>query len=239
MKDSSVAGITRIIVAVVIGLSLWFSAKQIRIGLERGSAQRVAQAVNQPNPVPPSPTMPQPPPQPTGDVSKLNIVGSPYEGRKNAPITIIECSDFQCPFCARFANDTLKQLRANEIKKGKVRLVFKNFPLPFHQFAEKAAEAAECANRQGKFWQMHDLLFNSNGRLDVDSLKSYAKQIGLNTKEFDHCLDSGEMAGIVQTDRAQCAAAGVQGTPTFFINGKMLIGAQPYEQFKGLIAKSK
>ena len=239
MKDSSVSGITRIIVAVVIGLSLWFSAIEIRMGMEKGAVQRVAQVVNAPMP-PQQPLQPsQQPPQPTGDVSKLNIAGSPYEGRKNAPITIIECSDFQCPFCARFVNDTLSQIRKNEIKARKVKLVFKNFPLPFHQYAEKAAEAAECANKQGKFWQMHNLLFSSNGRLDIESLKSYAKQIGLNTEKFDHCLNSGETAGIVQTDRAQCAAAGVQGTPTFFINGKMLVGAQPYEQFKSMIGENK
>ena len=239
MKDSSVSGISRIIVAVVIGLSLWFSATEIRMGLEKSAAQRVAQVVNAPIPSQRQLQPSQPPPQPTGDVSKLNIAGSPYEGKKNTPITIIECSDFQCPFCARFVNDTLSQLRKNEIKDGKVRLVFKNFPLPMHQYAEKAAEAAECANKQGKFWQMHDLLFSSNGRLDVESLKSYAKQIGLNTDKFDHCLDSGETAGIVQADKAQCAAAGVQGTPTFFINGKMLVGAQPYEQFKSLIGESR
>ena len=239
MKDSSISGITRIIVAVVIGLSLWFSAKEIRLGLEKSAAQRVAQVVNAPIPSQRQLQPSQPPPQPTGDVSKLNIIGSPYEGRKNAPITIIECSDFQCPFCARFVNDALTKLRENEIKKGMVKLVFKNFPLPMHQYAEKAAEAAECANKQGKFWQMHDLLFSSQGKLDIDSLKTYAKQIGLNTKQFDHCLDSGETAGIVQADRAQCAASGVQGTPTFFINGKMLVGAQPYEQFKGFIRENK
>jgi protein-disulfide isomerase len=239
MKDSSVTGITRIIVAVIIGLSIWFSAKEIRLGLEKSASQRVAQVVNAPIPSQRQLQPSQPPPQPTGDSSKLNIVGSPYEGKKNAPVTIIECSDFQCPFCARFVNDTLSQLRKNEIKDGKVKLVFKNFPLPFHQYAEKAAEAAQCANKQGKFWQMHDLLFNSGGRLDIGSLKSYAKQIGLNSDKFDKCLESGETAGIVQADRSQCASAGVQGTPTFFINGKMLVGAQPYEQFKSFIGENR
>jgi protein-disulfide isomerase len=111
--------------------------------------------------------------------------------------------------------------------------------LPFHQYAEKASEAAECANKQGKFWQMHDLLFNSGEKLDIDSLKSYAKKIGLNSNKFDQCLESGETAEIVSADKSQCASAGVSGTPTFFINGKMLIGAQPYEQFKNLIGESK
>jgi|YelNatPaOPRAMG01_1025707.scaffolds.fasta_scaffold62478_2 protein-disulfide isomerase len=236
MKDSYVSGIASVIVAVVLGSALLLSAKEIRIGLEKGAGQRVAQGVNAP--APPQ-LQPAPPPDPAGDPSKINIAGSPYEGKKNAPVTIIVCSDFQCPFSARFFNDTQKELRKNEIKDGKVKLVFKNFPLPFHQYAEKAAEAAECANQQEKFWQMHDLLFSSGGRLDIDSLKSYAKEIGLDRNKFDHCLDSGETAGIVSSDKAQCAAAGVQGTPTFFINGKMLVGAQPYEQFKNLIGESK
>jgi protein-disulfide isomerase len=235
MKDSYVSGIASIIVAVVLGSALMFSAKEIRMGLEKGAGQRVTQGINAPAP----PQQQPPQPQPTGDPSKLKAGDSPYEGKNNAPVTIIECSDFQCPFCARFFNDTQKELRENEIKDGKVKLVFKNFPLPFHQYAEKAAEAAECANQQGKFWQMHDLLFSSGGRLDTDSLKSYAKKIGLEQDKFDHCLDSGETAGIVSSDKSQCAAAGVQGTPTFFINGKMLVGAQPYEQFKNLIGESK
>ncbi len=236
MKDGYVSGIASIIAAVVLGSALWFSAKEIRMGLEQGAGNRVAQRVNVPAPPQQQPAQP---PDPAGDPSQINITGSPYEGKKNAPVTMIECSDFQCPFCARFFNDTQTELRKNEIKDGKVKLVFKNFPLPFHQYAEKAAEAAECANKQGKFWQMHDLLFSSGGRLDIDSLKSYAKKIGLDQGKFDHCLDSGETAGMVSADKAQCAAAGVQGTPTFFINGKMLVGAQPYEQFKNLIGESK
>jgi len=232
MKDSYLYGIASIIAAVVLGTFLLLSAKEIRIGLEKGAVQRVAQGVNPPVPL-------QPPPQPTGDPSKLKIADSPYEGKKDAPVTIIECTDFQCPFSAGFVNDTLKNLRKNEIKDGKVKLVFKNFPLPFHQYAEKASEAAECANKQGKFWQMHDLLFNSGEKLDIASLKSYAKKIGLNSNKFDQCLESGETAKIVSADKSQCASAGVSGTPTFFINGKMLIGAQPYEQFKNLIGESK
>ncbi|MCL4479716.1 MAG: DsbA family protein [Deltaproteobacteria bacterium] len=235
MKDSFVSGITKIIIAVIVGVSLWFSAREIRIGLEKDVVQRREQVVNQPNPTPPS----LPSPQPTGDSSKFQVAYSPYEGKKNAPVTMIECLDYQCPFCARFAQDTLRQIKENEIKNGEVKLVIKNFPLPFHQNAEKAAEAAECANKQGKFWQMHDLLFNAGERLDMDSLKSYAKQIGLNSAQFDHCLESGETVGIVNADRSQCASAGVTGTPTFFINGKMLVGAQPYEQFKSFIGESR
>lgn len=235
MKDSYITGITSILAAVVLGSAVLYSAKEIRLGLERTALQRVAPGAAIPAPPPQQPRQPDP----VADPSQLKVGNSPYEGKKDAPVTIIECSDFQCPFCARFFHDAQTQLRENEIKDGKVKLVFKNFPLPFHQYAEKAAEAAECANQQGKFWQMHDLLFNSDGRLDTDSLKSYAKKIGLDRHKFDHCLDTGETAGIVSADKAQCTAAGVQGTPTFFINGKMLVGAQPYEQFQNMIGENK
>lgn len=227
MKDRYIWAITGVVVAAVLGMTVWASAKEIRTGLERGSGQRLVQAGNR------SPSLP------ARDPSKLTAGHSPYEGKKDAPVTMIECSDFQCPFCARFVHDTLSQLRKHEIKNGKVKLVFKNFPLPFHQYAEKAAEAAECAYRQGKFWQMHNRLFDSGGSLDTHSLESYAKQIGLNTKTFDHCLQTGETAGTVRTDKSACRAAGVNGTPTFFINGKMLVGAQPYEQFKSMIEQAE
>ncbi len=171
--------------------------------------------------------------------SSLTAGDSPYEGRRDAPVTIIECSDFQCPYCAAFAHDALVKLRKHEIKDGKVRLVFKYFPLPFHQYAEKAAEAAECAKNQGEFWRMHDLLFDADGNLDVDSLKAYAKRLGLEQKEFDRCLESGETAETVRADKSACESAGVSGTPTFFINGKMLVGAQPYEQFETVIEQAE
>ncbi len=235
MNDSRHAAIARIAASVIIGLFILASAREIKIGLESSALHKPVRDMNQLPPPQPAAALPQP----RGDASKLKIDGSPVEGRRDAPVTMIECSDFQCPFCARFADDTLVELRDHEIKDGEVRLVFKNFPLSGHQYAEKAAEAAECAHMQGKFWQMHDLLFHANGRLDSDSLKSYARQIGLDTKKFDHCLATGETAGMVHADKSQCSAAGVQGTPSFFINGKMLVGAQPYDQFRSLIEQGK
>jgi protein-disulfide isomerase len=146
MKDSYIYGIASIIAAVVLGIFLLLSAKEIRLGLEKGAGQGVAQGIN--------PSGPSQPPQPIGDPSKLKIADSPYEGKKDAPVTIIQCSDFQCSFSARFVHDALKKLRENEIKNGKVKHVFKHFPLPFHKDAEKASEAAECANKPSiQFWR--------------------------------------------------------------------------------------
>jgi protein-disulfide isomerase len=108
--------------------------------------------------------------------------------------------------------------------KGKIKMVYNEFPLSFHPFAQKAAEAAECANAQGKFWEMHDKMFDSQ-QIDVPSLKTHAKTLGLDTTKFDTCLDSGAMAGEVSKQSALGSANGVGGTPSFFVNGQLIVGA--------------
>ena len=152
-------------------------------------------------------------------------------GDKDAPVTIVEWSDFECPFCARFFEQTLPSIEEEYIKTGKVKLIYRDFPLSFHTNAQKAAEAAECAGEQGKYWEMHDLLFAQGVQGGVAGFKQYAKTLGLNTAKFDTCLDSGAMAGEVQKDMADGAAVGIQGTPGFMVNGKMVSGAQPLSLF--------
>ena len=115
---------------------------------------------------------------------------------------------------------------------GKVRLVFRHYPLDFHTFAGKAAEAGACAQDQGKFWELHDKMFSNQGKLAVDDLKGYAKSVGMDASKFDKCLDSGEKKALVEEDMKAGSAAGVNGTPAFFINGVFINGAQPYEQIK-------
>ncbi len=156
-------------------------------------------------------------------------------GDKDAPVTIVEWSDFECPFCARFYQQTLPSIEEEYIKTGKVKLVYRDFPLSFHPNAQKAAEAAECAGEQGKYWEMHDMLFEQGVQGGVAGFKQYAKNLGLNTAKFDTCLDSGAMAGEIQQDTADGAAAGIQGTPGFIINGKLVSGAQPFAVFKQVI----
>jgi len=156
-------------------------------------------------------------------------------GDPNAPITIIEFSDFECPYCGRAANDAVAKIKTNYVKSGKVKIVFRDFPLGFHQYAEKAAEAAECAGDQGKYWEMHDKLFSNQGALSVSDLKGYAKSLGLDTATFDSCLDSGKNAAEIAKDMADGQKYGVSGTPAFFINGNSIVGAQPYENFKSII----
>lgn len=161
--------------------------------------------------------------------------------------TIVEFSDFQCPFCQQFFNETLPQIKSNYIDTGKAKLVYRYFPLPIHSNAQKAAEAAECANQQGKFWQYHDLLFKnaqSDGTgLDAASLKKYADSLGLNRgmlgffgkNKFNTCLDNGQAAEAVNQDVKDGEAAGVSGTPSFVIDGKLIVGALPFAAFQQAI----
>jgi protein-disulfide isomerase len=156
----------------------------------------------------------------------------PAQGADKAPVTIVEFSDFQCPFCSR-AEETVKQVM--DKYKGKVRLVYRDYPLPFHNMAQKASEAAQCAGDQGKYWQMHEKLFANQSALAVPQLKGHAKALGLDASKFDKCLDSGEKAKVVEASKKAGDEAGVNGTPAFFINGRLISGARPFENFKEII----
>ncbi len=157
---------------------------------------------------------------------------NPGLGPVNTPVTVIEFADFQCPFCGR-AEDTVKAMRA---KYGdKVRLVFMDFPLSFHANALPAANAARCAGEQNKFWQYHDGLFANQSRLASDDLKATASKIGLDTTSFNACLDKRKYDAAIQHDLAEGQQAGVTGTPTFFINGREMTGAQPLPKFDEII----
>lgn len=163
-------------------------------------------------------------------------------GNAKAKVTIVEFSDFQCPFCRSFFEGAYVQIKKEYIDTGKVRFVYRHYPLPFHSAARPSALAVECAGEQGKFWQLHDKIFAEQTKkgtgtiaYGVPELKTWASQIGLNTSQFNSCLDSEKYASNVDADSAAGAKFGVSGTPAFFINGKLLVGAQPFAQFKALI----
>lgn len=178
----------------------------------------------------------QSPTQPTVvDVSKIDLSKAHIEGSASAKVTIIEYSDFQCPYCGSFVAQTLPQITTDYINTGKVRLVFRQFPLSFHQYAEKAAEASECAGDQNKFWEMHSKLFANQQALDDVSLKKYATDLGLDATKFNSCLDSGTKKSLVQAEEQEGTGLGVSGTPSFFINGQAVVGALPYSEFKTAI----
>lgn len=156
-------------------------------------------------------------------------------GNANAPITIVEYSDFECPFCSR-AHPTVEQIRSTY--GNDVKIVYRHFPLSFHPQAQKAAEASECAADQGKFWEFHDKVFENQTLLSgggVAQLKAWAGELKLNQSKFDTCLDSGSKAQMVQADLAQGTQLGVTGTPAFFVNGQSLVGAQPFSIFQQVI----
>jgi protein-disulfide isomerase len=159
--------------------------------------------------------------------------GNPAKGPAAAPVTVVEFSDFQCPFCAR-VGPTLKKLE--ETYPGKLRIVFRDLPLlNIHKNAGHAAEAAQCANDQGKFWEMHDRLFANQAKLAPAELKEHAVALGLDATAFNQCLDSGKYTAEWRRDSEEATRLGLSGTPAFFINGRLLSGAQPYEAFAQVI----
>tara|TARA_Y100000310_G_scaffold171786_1_gene171953 strand:- start:11247 stop:11963 length:717 start_codon:yes stop_codon:yes gene_type:complete len=167
----------------------------------------------------------------------------PIAGSPDASITVYEFSDFQCPFCARAASQTVSELKSSSLfKNGEINFVYRHFPLTsIHPYAQKSAEASECANRQGKFWEYHDELFANQGSLDVASLKSYAISVGLDSAKFNSCLDGSKAASKVSDDLKSAVAAGGRGTPYFVIynfdNGKAasVSGAVPFSQIEQAI----
>jgi protein-disulfide isomerase len=156
----------------------------------------------------------------------------PSRGKAGAPITIVEFSDFQCPFCSK-AEPTVDELL--KAYPDKIRLVYRDYPLPFHPLAPKAAEASHCAEDQGKYWELHAKMFSAGGKLEVANLKALAREVGLDGDKFDKCLDSGEKKKIVDAHFEAGKKAGVNGTPAFFINGRLVSGALPLEEFKKIV----
>ncbi len=188
----------------------------------------VNQAVN------PSPT-PTPTAADNGDITKIPPVSNDdhIRGDKNAKVTLIEYSDFQCPFCQKVL-PTLEQVM--DEYDGKVRLIYRHFPLSsIHPQAQLAAEASECAAEQGKFWEMHDLLFANQSALDSASLKSYAGKLGLKQAQFDSCLDGGKYTQKVTTQAAAAQASGITGTPGIYVGNQLVRGAYPFSTFQQLI----
>jgi protein-disulfide isomerase len=165
--------------------------------------------------------------------AEFSVTGEPFKGPENAPVTIVKFEDFHCPFCKQ-VQPTLTELLSRY--NGKVRLVHKDLPLDsIHPQARQAAEAARCADDQGKFWSYHDKLYANSPKASTEDLKSYAKELGLNVDVFDRCVESGKYKAVVQKDLNEGAQLGLTGTPVFFINGREISGAQPLEAFAAII----
>ena len=172
----------------------------------------------------------------------VSVDDDAFLGDEDAPVVVIEFSDFQCPFCRSFWRDTLPEIKSQYIDTGKVKFVYRDFPLDFHPGAMPAAQATECAEDQGKFWEMHDKIFIEQDKqgggtiqFGIDDLEKWASEMGLNTGDFNSCLDSQKYAEEVKKDSNDGRLAGVSGTPSFSINGRLIVGAQPFSAFKSII----
>lgn len=162
-----------------------------------------------------------------------------FKGDPNAPVTIIEFSDFQCPYCSRFAAGAGRQIDEQYVDTGLVRFGYQHFTFLGPE-SQQAAEASECAAEQDAFWAYHDVLFGleaggSRAAMDADSLRQYAAELGLDTGLFNTCLDSGRYASLVRSETTAAQSLGVTGTPAFLINGRPLVGAQPFQAFQQVI----
>lgn len=185
-----------------------------------------------------TPTVEAPPPVVDVAVGKL-----PLKGDANAPVTIVEFSDFQCPFCKSFYDDTYGQIDEKYIKTGKVKFAYRHYPLTsIHPLAQKSAEATECANEQGKFWEYHDKLFATQDTWSpqeeadaITSFVTYAGELGLDTTKFQSCLANDTYKKAVEDDMAAASQVQVDGTPAFFVNGYRMVGAQPFSEFERII----
>lgn len=173
---------------------------------------------------------------PSGETIRVDvpIEGFPSEGPDDAPIVIVEFSDFDCPFCTKWHNETYLPLR--EEYPDQIKLVYRNFPLTsLHPNAYLAAEAAMCAGNQDRYWDYHEALFESKYGSSEDAFKQYAVELSLDTAAFNECLDTREYKDFVREDMNYAMSIGVQSTPTFYINGQLVVGAQPIEVFRQII----
>ncbi len=172
----------------------------------------------------------------SGEIRRFDVPtdGDPALGPENAPVTIIEFSDYQCPYCARWHSEVFARLM--DTYKGKVRFVYRDFPLySIHPQAESAAEAANCAGEQNAYWEFHTALFSEKYNLGAESYRQYATDLGLDAAKLGQCLDEHRYQAEVKADFDAAVQLGVSSTPTFFINGRALIGAQGFEAFQQII----
>lgn len=171
--------------------------------------------------------------EPEMPVMEVAVGDAPFKGPSNAKVTIVEFTDFKCPYCSR-AHETMERILSEY--KDKVKFVRKDYPL-VHPAARIAHMASHCAGEQSKYWEYTDVLWKNSSKLEKDNLKKFAKDLMLDIKKFNECLDSNKYMAKIEKDMEQGKALGIRGTPSFFINGKNVSGAQPYENFKEVIDK--
>jgi protein-disulfide isomerase len=235
---SESTGASLITAGVIVGASILVSAFVLKSSIDRGTEQleelrgglEVAAAAVKPA-APTAQKARSRRPDPNRRY-KIDISGRPVKGGENAKVTIVEWSDFQCPFCRR-VTPTLEQI--HETYGDQVRVVFRHLPLSIHSKAPAAHAAAEAAHKQGKFWEMHDKIFENQRELSAEKFTAYATELGLDVDQYKKDVVSAEVKKRVDSDSSAAATLGVTGTPAFFVNGRYLSGAQPFASFKKLI----
>jgi len=184
-------------------------------------------------------------PEPSVTAAPVSLKGDNIEGDPRAPLAVIEYSDFQCPFCGTFAREVLPDLREKYVRTGKALLAFRHLPLPSHQFAKKAAQGAECAAKQGRFWEMHDQLFLLQSSLSDERIRAIAQRMTLDVNAFDKCVDGG-VATKINESVSFAGSLGISATPTFLIGTvqpdntvkvfRVITGLQAFEQFQSVLS---
>lgn len=241
-----------LLAAMIISSAILISGGNLKVsGADPTKDNKVVAQAATPNPAQ-QPTQPQVIAQPVPITPvKVDISNSPILGDKNATLTLVEFSDYECPYCKRSFDELLPELKKSYINTGKLRLVYKNLPLPFHQNAAKEAEAALCARDQGEdtaYFKYHDAIFTKTAGggtgIALGQLPTLAKEIGLNVTQFQKCLDSSKFKAAVDQDLAEAQKVGASGTPTWFlgkttsnanVEGVIMVGAQPFSAFKSAI----
>lgn len=187
----------------------------------------------------PAPSAPQAPQNLTVKGDAIYVLG-----KNDAPLTLVEFTDYQCPFCARFETTTFPEIKKNYIDTGKLRLILRDLPLDsLHPFALKAAQSVHCAGDQGKFWEMKELVFKNQSKIDVDSLAGYANELSLNADTFKSCMAEGKHLKEIGDEAKYAQSLGITGTPTFIlgksvgdsVEGRVIVGAQPFAAFEAAV----
>ncbi|GBC77945.1 Disulfide bond formation protein D [bacterium HR08] len=238
-RDQVLAPVILILIGLVIVGGIGY--------LGRSARRSVREATHSTPPSAPRVAEPSPAPRSVAETPSsaivLEIADAPSRGAKEAPVVLVEFSDYQCPFCARHVRETMPEIEREYVRTRKVRYVFRDFPLEaIHPHAFRAAEAARCAGEQGRFWEMHDRLFAHQNALTSKDLLAHAEALGLNLRRFRRCLEERRFAERIRRDLSEGQRAGVRGTPSFFLGvpesgGKVRVlrvlrGAQPYEAFR-------
>ncbi len=242
-----ILSVSILLAAIIVGYSMMTAASALNNGLSGLTIQGGSLAGNN-LPTAPTGNVPPAPVAPTVQMSDLIQNAAATMGNSDAPIVVVEFSDYQCPFCRKSFEDTIPKLKSEYVDTGKVLFAYKDFPLSFHPMANTYANAARCAGAQNKYWEMHDKIFLEQGKkgqgtvsdLTVDDIKTWGSDLGLNATAFNACVDSDQYSSEIQANFTEGQTSGVSGTPSFFIGkadgtGQLIVGAQPYEVFKQAI----